>query len=391
MSQAASLQRDPSSGGGSPASPRLRGAVAIVFICFLTFGALWTLTELSARRLFANSSTTIWSCFVPSGQSSGIRAIPNSVCLEKLPESPLIEYRFNACGYRTEARCGPKPPGSLRVVVVGSSYAMGYQVPYEHTFAALLGPKLTAAAGRKVEIDNQGMLFGTPRRTSLYFEEALNAHPDLILWTLGPWDIENVSQTQDVLPLAKVDREGGPPPPKLIRFFNAFRDQGVVSVIRGSRSVLMIRHMLYQSRTQYLRSFVMESDSAGIFATHPSRKWEKRWADLDAIARDMAGRAHAAGVPFVITAVPDLAGALMASGGDWPDQFNPFTFGEQVRSLAQKYDGIYLDMLRSFRRVPDIGRFYYTVDGHMNIAGHEWIAPIMAESMIGAGLLRLGK
>src|SRR5262245_60542830 len=33
---------------------------------------------------------------------------------------------------------GPKLPGELRIVVLGDSYAVGGQVPYEQTFPALL-------------------------------------------------------------------------------------------------------------------------------------------------------------------------------------------------------------------------------------------------------------
>lgn len=365
---------------------RPRDAAVLAAVCLATFAVLAGGLEFTARRLFRRSSTQVWSCFAESAKGTGILPIPNSVCWEKLPESPLVEYRFNACGYRTMAACGPAPAGTLRIVLIGSSFVMGYQVPYSQTFGVLLQQKLSAASGRRVEVDNQGVLFGTPRRTALHFVDALAANPDLILWTLSPWDVDNLMQTQDELPLAKVDRTGGPPPPKWRRYLGALRQDGIQSLILGSRSVLLLRHLLFQSPSQYMRNYLMQNDEPGIFAKQPSAAWRKRWDELDAIAQEMADRARAAGVPFAVTAAPDLAGALMLSSGDWPPQLDPLEFGEHVRSLAERHGGAYLDVLQSFRGEPAPEQLFYTVDGHMNSDGHILIARLLAEG-ITAGLL----
>jgi hypothetical protein len=365
---------------------RPRDAAVLAIVCLSTFALLAGGLEFTARRLFRRSSTIVWSCFAEGASGAGILPIPNSVCREKLPESPLVEYRFNACGYRTLAACGPRPAGTLRIVLVGSSFVMGYQVPYQQTFGVLLQQKLAAATARAVEVDNQGMLFGTPRRTALHFRDALAATPDLILWTLSPWDVDNVVQTQDELPLAKVDRTGGPPPPKWRRYLDAWRQDGIQTLLLGSRSVLLMRHLLFQSPTQYMRNYLMQKDEPGIFAKQPSALWRKRWDELDAIAKDMVDRAKAAGVPFAVAAVPDLAGALMLSSGDWPAQLDPVEFGDHVRSLAESHGGVYLDVLPAFRAEPSPEQLFYTVDGHMNAGGHALIARLLADR-ISSGIL----
>ena len=38
-----------------------------------------------------------------------MRHKPNCVCRYKNPEGPLVEYRFNECGYRSTKPCGTKP------------------------------------------------------------------------------------------------------------------------------------------------------------------------------------------------------------------------------------------------------------------------------------------
>ena len=65
----------------------------------------------------------------------GDRALPNCTARYKAGEGPWAENSYNACGYRTEHPCGPKPPGSFRVALIGSSTSMGYLIPYQQTFA----------------------------------------------------------------------------------------------------------------------------------------------------------------------------------------------------------------------------------------------------------------
>lgn len=357
---------------------RARDAALLAVVSLSTFGLLAGSLEFTARRLFRRSSTMVWSCFKEGARSAGILPIPNSVCWEKLPESPLVEYRFNACGYRSVAGCGAKPAGSLRVVLIGSSFVLGYQVPYNQAFGTVLERKLSSMTGHGVEVDNHGLLFGTPRAVALHLDEALAAAPDLILWVVTPWDVQNVSKVINEAPLAAVDRAGGPPPPKWRRYLDAFSRDGVLSVIRGSRSVLLVQHLLFQSRSQYLRSYMLKDDR-GVLAKQVSPEWRQHWDDLDSIAKEMADRTKAAGVPFAVTAIPDRAGALMISSRTWPAELDPFAFGEQIRSITLRHGAVYLDLLDSFRRQPAAEQLYYTVDGHLNGDGHALIARLLAD------------
>ncbi|HEV2444313.1 MAG TPA: SGNH/GDSL hydrolase family protein, partial [Candidatus Sulfopaludibacter sp.] len=205
--------------------------------------------------------------------------------------------------------------------------------------------------------------------------------PDLILWTLSPWDVQNVTQTQDVLPLAEVDRNGGPPPPKWRRYLSALRSDGLGKLLLGTRSVLMMRYLLYQSRSEFMHSYLMQTDESGIFAKEAPAAWRQRWGDLDAIAKDMEEQAKAAGVPFAVTAVPDLAGALMLSSSDWAPQLDPQTFGDRIRSIAERHGGVYLDVLSAFGRAPDPERLYFVVDGHMNQDAHALLSRLLADRL----------
>ena len=82
---------------------------------------------------------------------------PNCVSWEKIPKASLSEYRFNGCGYRNNADFGPKPPGTYRIVMMGTSIAAGFRVPQEQTMAALLPAELSRRSERKIELYNEGL------------------------------------------------------------------------------------------------------------------------------------------------------------------------------------------------------------------------------------------
>ena len=147
-------------------------------------------TELIARRVFSESKTGLDNCFVLNDAATGVRAIPNSVCWEKIPENQLVEYRFDCAGYRTGIECGPKPPGTYRIVMVGSSVAMGERVPLESTLTTLLPKELSRLGGHNVELYNEAIGYGFPRNTVLRFNDVLAAKPDLILWVMTPADVK---------------------------------------------------------------------------------------------------------------------------------------------------------------------------------------------------------
>ncbi len=101
----------------------------------------------------------------------------------------MVEFRLDNAGYRSGMVNGPKPPGAYRIVLIGSSVALGERVPFERTLAALLPKKLSQQSGRKIELYNEGMAYGFARNTDLRFQDALAVDPDIILWLLTPLDV----------------------------------------------------------------------------------------------------------------------------------------------------------------------------------------------------------
>ena len=174
----------------------------------LTIVVLITATEAIARKVLPKLSTFGEDCMIFDDPATGARAIPGSVCRDKLPDTELTEYRFDACGHRSPIACGTKPPGTYQIVMLGSSIATGMRVPVEKTFATLLPEELSRRSGNSIQLYNEGMPWRPPRVIAEHIDEVLKEKPDLILWILTAADIGETS---------KLVQRGGahqPPPGK---------------------------------------------------------------------------------------------------------------------------------------------------------------------------------
>ena len=149
--------------GLKEAKLRRRDWILLPMISLLTICCISVSTELIARSMFPAEGAVGETCMIVNDPSIGSQGIPNCVCWEKVPEGELTEYRFNSSGYRNDVEFGPKPPGTYRIVVGGSSYALGYGVPIEKTFATLLPVKLSQITGRRIELYNEGRAGGGPQ------------------------------------------------------------------------------------------------------------------------------------------------------------------------------------------------------------------------------------
>lgn len=98
-------------------------------------------------------------------------------------------YNINQQGFRVPDRdlsyAVPKPPGTYRILLLGPSFAYGWGVDYDKSFAALL-PQMLAkqgfAAGQKIELINAGVPSLQPGPQLNWFEhEGRKYQPDLVI------------------------------------------------------------------------------------------------------------------------------------------------------------------------------------------------------------------
>jgi len=352
-------------------------------ISLLTIVVLAGTTELIARWKFKESPPFNLACMGPVDPVTGVRALPNCACWDKGIESQWVEYRFNNCGHRAGIECGAKPTGVYRIVMTGSSFAMGHHIQRERSFAALLPTELSRETGRTIELYNASMVSVTPHVAALRMDDVLSANPDMILLIITPFDVEKEGVQN--LPVSSPMHNSSVLAKFWFRVRAAFSSKPIPDAFKElfdialeivhPRSVVMLRHYLFESRSQYLRSTLIdEDDSSGFLRAKPSAAWRERLQLVDRDVAEIARRTKTAGVPLAVALVPSRAGAAMIPMSEWPAGFDPFKLDNELRSITETHGGIYIDILPDFRNLLNPERHYFPVDGHPDAEGHALIS-----------------
>jgi hypothetical protein len=362
--------------------------ILLPLISLLTVSLMVVSSESLSRRIFSESRTTIVSgCMVLNDPSTGPRAIPNTVCWEKTPEGPLAEYRFNSCGHRAGEECGPKPPHTYRIVMSGSSFAFGLSTPREKTFAALLPAELSRMTGQPVDLYNESMVWQSPGGVERRFDNILAAKPDLVLWVVTSWDIAHTApdpglpadpgflgRTRYRVKEALASRSISIAIPDIM--------DAVHDLLDVTSTGLLLEHFLYESQTQYVKSYLRNDDTeAGFLNAEPSARWQNFLWYFNKDVADIAAKAKAAGVPLVVVLLPNRAQAAMISMGEWPAGHDPYKLSEEVGSIVVSHGGTYADILPDYRGIPNPEQGYFPKDGHPNAEGHATISRIIAKEL----------
>jgi hypothetical protein len=376
-----------------------RDWILLPFISLLTISLILISTESLSRRMFSVSKTTVANgCLALNDFWTGAQALPNTVCWEKTPEGPLAEYRFNSCGHRAGVECGPKPPGAYRIVMSGSSFAFGLSASREETFAALLPQELSRATGRPIELYNESMLWQNPESVDNRFGQIVAAKPDLVLWVVTSWDIAHAA------PDPGLPAEPGFLGRTRYRVKEALATRSISSTIPDildavhdlldvTSTGLLLEHFLYESQTQYVKSYLRNDDNeAGFLNSEPSAGWQSALWYFDKDVADIAGKSKAAGVPLVVVLLPNRAQAAMISMGEWPAGYDPYKLSDEVRSIVVTNGGTYADILPDYRGIPNPEQGYFPKDGHPNAKGHATIARLIARELTSGAVpaLRVG-
>lgn len=104
-----------------------------------------------------------------------------------------------------------KPPGTLRIALLGDSVTEALQVAYDDTFGALLQDRLNRGASPKIEVVNLAMSGNGPLRQLIRLEQrGYGFEPDIVLSVTSPFDFLTGELRDDsVNPAYVPDGSGG--------------------------------------------------------------------------------------------------------------------------------------------------------------------------------------
>jgi len=305
---------------------------------------------------------------------------PNCTVCSKNAEGPWTTYQYNECGYRSATSCGPKPPGAIRIAILGSSVSQGLYVPYEQTYFARTASDLSRSCNRPVDVQNLGVPGSSPIYAYRRVHEALALQPDVVLYLIAPFDLEQRIDPKELAERNNPARTDAPAKAAVHLMLSPMKR--LEGTLVESRTVLVAQHFLFQNRGTFLRMYMLYGDKADFLRQPFTPAWQQRFADLDLIIGDMAEKLRAAGVPLVVIPVPSRAEAALLSSRELPPNIDPSAFGLQIESIAAKHGAMYVDLMQPFSNIPNSENLFYVVDGHVTPEGQKIIAQVLSKKLL---------
>ena len=354
-----------------------RDLLLLPLLSVMTIVVLLAGSELLARAFFRVSSKE--TCEVADAKI-GFRFRPNCTSRIKSAEGPWVVNQYNDCGYRTREACRPKPAGTARIALLGSSVAQGWHVAYEQTFGARTAAALTARCRRPVEVQNLGRENCSLGCMFHRVDEALALDPDVLVIAVSPYDLETLQPADyrdRYKPIAPPSAAGGVEAAQRRLFLRKAQ-----KALTGSRTVVAVEHYMFQDPTTFLKMWTAYGDKADFLRPPFSAKWEERMKTVDLLLGEIAEKARATGGRVVLGEVPNLAQASIESLQHPPGNLNAGALNERLGAIAQDHGIQFVNVLDTFRRTPGANRMFYVVDAHLNGEGYEMISEPLTEQLI---------
>jgi hypothetical protein len=352
-----------------------RDIVILPLLSLVTMAVCLMVSEAVSWRYFVTYDRD--SCLINSAEVTS-RHCPNCATSLKTAEGPWVTNQYNECGYRTKEPCGPKPQGSIRIALLGSSTSEGLYVAYDQMFAARASRDLTRILGRPVEVQNLGRTGCDPVCVYHQTSEALALHPDILLLSIDPYDIRHFELAQmpyrdmPVLPGHTADSAAEVVDPLM----------SLKAFITRSSSIVAAEHYLFQNTSIYDRIYLHYMDNADYLRPPFSPLWEKRLAAFEILLTEMARKSRAAHVPLVLLETPSLPQVALARENNRPAGVDPKALNERLKQISLRQGVQFVDGADAFKDAPELSKLFYVTDGHLNGDGHAYVSRELVEQLI---------
>lgn len=333
-----------------------------------------------------------------------------------------VHIKINRDGLRDQEHPIDKPEGTIRIAVLGDSYAQAFQVPMEDAFWWVLGDKLASCPGlknRQVEVINFGVGgYGTAQELLTLRQHVWKYDPDIVMLAfLTGNDITDNSSALRNNPTVpyfvlkdgelvlddsfltptfkfKLDVKYG----EISRLLNSLR---IFQLVKEARRALSTWGEAPGEAAQnpLARGNVPEGLEDGldhaIYAPPPNEAWDRAWRVTEALILAMAEEVHRRGADFWLVTLsngiqvhpdPEVRQAFM----DWKGVKDLFYPDSRLRKLAED-NGIPVvtlaEPLAAYAEAHDsylhgfetnLGKGHWNATGHL-VAGRE-IAARMCRS-----------
>jgi hypothetical protein len=302
---------------------------------------------------------------------------------------------FNSVGMRDIERSEPKPPGTLRVLVLGDSFVEALQVSLEQSFHRLLEHRLRSVTGRPIQVMSGAVSgWGTDDHLEYLSRDGVRFAPDLVLvaMTLHNDVSDNLEERFHTLaddgrlvrrPMAEISEASF----RLLKVKDYLASRShLVQLARRYRHLTSVR-MAGQQLDVHVVRLLQKDEPVSI-----TRGWELTRRLVAGIRKegDRVGAATAVVlIPLSLQVYPEMLRQWLTANGVSADRLALERPQERMREIGAASSVGTIDLLPTFRKAfKDNGqRLHLERDGHWNLEGHRLAAATVADELIRRELL----
>ncbi|OLE53337.1 MAG: hypothetical protein AUG51_13770 [Acidobacteria bacterium 13_1_20CM_3_53_8] len=349
-----------------------------------------------------------------------------------------VYVRINSQGFRDRERSRTKPANTVRVAILGDSFAEARQVPMEDTFWAVMEQRLQscpALAGKKIEVINFGVGgYGTAQELLTLRQRVWDYSPDIVVLAVTTFNdiIDNYRPLKQTEEIPYFVYQNG----QLV-YDASFRNSSTYRwhdsklfktwewLHNHSRLIQLLHHAQYATRTRisdWRARRRMEQSSASqstttqqteirtvsaedvglnnmIYRAPDDDTWKEAWRVTEGLITETRNEVEQHGAKFLFVAIstdiqvyPNTAvrQALMKRLGV-DDLFYP---NQRLQALADREGIAFLDLAAPMQTYADQNRvFLHGFDsdignGHWNEAGHHLAAELISQKLCDRNFFR---
>ena len=307
----------------------------------------------------------------------------NCVSLVKQPEGELIEYKYNACGFRNDDfDCWPEK-GKHVVLSIGDSFSEGAMVSEDDMY--------THVAERIIKADGKDVVFinaGVSGYDIVQYYQRINElvdeyQPEIVLIGLLPNDLFSevglsvIEERKDIY--SKLSRQ------ESYKEINMKSHGGLFSnikreIMRFSLTQWLSHHLLGVDSIYYA-SYVARSGDDSFLDNEYSPLWENKIISAGDILNEINKRVKAIDGKLIVVAIPQRIQALFASRKFEVEGKDPHALVNKLRKTVSGSGIKITNFLEDMEGVDDAEDYYYVLDGHLTAEGHSLLGKHVAANI----------
>ncbi len=351
----------------SPTLPRaLRLLRTALILALLTIG-LFAALEAAVRWITPQGTRTVYEGTGSRGLKDSLLGHvnrPGASVTSRGPEFE-VEYTINRDGLRDRTRHpSPKPAGSVRVLVLGDSFAFGEGNEYEKIWPVLVERQLRQR-GHRIDVVKAGVPAYDTRKEALYLERLFPRYePDIVLLTFLP---------NDLFANSPIEEDGAPDDPAIRA--RAGRPFLLHTVLLAKRLLMAIDYLYARVYTiTYRRQY---------FSDPPGERLTEQLAVTNALLGRIARYCEERSALLAVLSIPQQFQVIAKANGFHFAGIDPDLPDRHFSQFAEGAGLVWIPTLEPLTRAYRANgeALYFRVDGHLNNAGNDIVAEVAVDAI----------